>query len=57
VTAAKSKLEEVNCSMAEINKWLSEAEERVNKLDALALDQISEKDISECKVSTRYLQG
>ncbi|XP_033609096.1 dystrophin, isoforms A/C/F/G/H isoform X6 [Cryptotermes secundus] len=50
VTAAKSKLEELNSSMAELNQWLNEAEERVNKLDALAQDQISEKDISECKV-------
>jgi hypothetical protein len=43
--------------MEEINQWLNEAEERVNKLDAMAVDQISEKDISECKVSTRYLQS
>jgi hypothetical protein len=57
VTAAKSKLEEVNCSMTEMNQWLKEVEEKVNRLDALALDQISEKDVSECKVSARYLQS
>jgi hypothetical protein len=51
VTAAKSKLEELNCSMAEINQWLNEVDEKVNKLDAVALDQISEKDIAECRVS------
>jgi hypothetical protein len=57
VTAAKSKLEEMNCSMAEISQWLNEAEERMNKLDAVPVDQISEKDISECNVSTSNLQG
>jgi hypothetical protein len=51
VTTAKSKLEEVNSSLAEMNQWLNEIEENVNKLDAVARDQISEKHISECKVS------
>jgi hypothetical protein len=39
--------------MAEINQWLNEIEKNVNKLDALAVDQLSEKHISECKVSTK----
>ncbi|XP_021923263.1 utrophin-like [Zootermopsis nevadensis] len=34
-TAAKSKLEQVNCSMAEINQWLNEIEKSVHELDAL----------------------
>ncbi|XP_021932648.1 dystrophin-like [Zootermopsis nevadensis] len=49
-TAAKSKLEQVNCSMAEINQWLNEIEKSVHELDALAVDQLSEKHISEYKV-------
>lgn len=56
VTAAKSKLEKVNSSVAEINQWLNEIEENVNKLDAVARDQISEKHISECKVSMKGMK-
>jgi hypothetical protein len=39
--------------MAEINQWLNEIEKNINKLDALALDQLSEKHIAECKVSRK----
>lgn len=53
VTTSKSKLEDVTSSVAEINQWLNEVEDSVNKLDAVARDQISEKHISECKVSTQ----
>jgi hypothetical protein len=52
-TAAKSKLEEITCSVAELNQWLNEVEKSVNNLDALPVDQLSEKHISECKVGTR----
>jgi len=53
VTTSKSKLEDVNSSVAEINLWLNEVEDSVNKLDAVAVDQISEKHIGECMVSTQ----
>jgi hypothetical protein len=56
VTTSKSKLEEVNSSVAEINQWLSEVEDSVNKLDAVSADQISEKHISECKVSMQRIK-
>lgn len=51
MTTSKSKLEDVNTSVAEINQWLNEVEDSVNKMDAVARDQISEKHIAECKVS------
>lgn len=53
MTTSKSKLEDVNSSVTEINQWLNEVEDNVNKLDAVARDQISEKHIAECKVSTQ----
>jgi len=53
VTTSKSKLEDVNSSVAEINQWLNEVEDNMNKLDAVARDQISEKHTAECKVSTQ----
>jgi prefoldin subunit 5 len=52
VAATKRKLEEINSSVAEMNQWLNEVEEDVNKLDAEAADQLSEKHISEYMVST-----
>lgn len=56
MTTSKSKLEDVNSSVTEINQWLNEVEDSMNKLDAVARDQISEKHISECKVSTQYIK-